>query len=369
MTVHIMVLLYMCTVGCFIYQTKTFKRVKIEEKNKRFLIYAEVCLFFVFALRSYRVSLDGPTYYTYYRALRNYPGFRAGWEPLYLLINQIALKLDWYQFVIISTSLITCIGFGCFAYYNCEDYISAFWFIFFYITLNLYFNSMHLIRQICSMAICANIYTVLKNDQTRRGYIKSLILLLLGMGFHIMSLISLVYAVPVLIKKVSRKTIFIAVIISLAGMTALAGGQRLIILLIPRFARYVDDYRLTSSRAGVFSLVMIVIKLLILAFTLRLNPNQPVNQGVYRLAFITVFGTAFYILQFRTQFALRIGYYFEIFFPLYIPAFINRVKNRNSRFILYIGMFLLGLMYFIYMMKWGGSNSNRGCVPYIFCWE
>ncbi len=369
MTVHIMVLLYMCFMGCIVYRTRMFQKADLKKKNKVFLIYAEICLFLVCALRSYQVGLDGPTYYAYYRALIKYPGFRTGWEPIYLLINQIALKLNWYQFVIISTSLITCLGFGYFAYHNCDDRVSAFWFVYFFITLNLYFTSMNLIRQICSMAICINVYTVLKKDQTRIRYIKSLALMLLGLGFHIMAVLSIIYAIPFIIKKVDKKTIVYAIVVSLVGIATMAVGQRFIIRVVPRFSRYINDDRLVSSRAGFFSLVMIALKLILIVITLTLNSKRSANQEIYRLTFLTVFGTAFYILQFRTQFALRIGYYFEIFFLVYIPSVINKMSNKHTRFILYAGLFLFGAIYFIYMMTWGGVRSNRGCVPYLFFWQ
>ena len=224
-------------------------------------------------------------------------------------------------------------------------------------------------RQMCAIAITVNIYTVLNKDTTRKGYIKAVLLLLLGMGFHITSIFAAVYFLPFAYKNITRKSIRNIAIISMVGIVLLSVGQRILLRLVPRFSRYMGDDRLTTGRIGVYAAVLILIKILMILYTLVWNPNKEENKEVYRLAYIIVVSTAFFMMQSRTQFALRIGYYYEIFMPLYIPVFINQFKKKKNRQILHIAMFLFGVAYFVYMIHFGGVKSNRGCVPYTFYWQ
>ena len=374
MLVHLAVLGLVCFLGVLIYQRDTdplLRERNLIKKNRMFVILVVACLFVVIAFRANTVGLDTPTYYAYFRILDRRPGYAAvlGWEPLYLLINRIGTLFDSYQFVLAVCAGITVVGYGYFCYKNTDRNTSAFWFFYFFITLNLYFNSMHLVRQMCAIAISINVYTVLKQGTSVKSYIKAAILLVLGACFHISAVIAVAFMVPFMLKKVSRRTIFWVVVICLIGIAFLTVAQGLVFKLVPRFAKYLNDDRLSEGHAGVYSIVMIALKIFMIVYCLKLDDKNPNNQEIYRLTFITVIGTAFYILQFRTQFALRIGYYFESFMPLYIPVFIRRIKGKSNRTLAYILMFLFGLTYFIYMMEFGGVKSNRGCVPYSFFWQ
>ena len=348
-----------------------FREQRIKRNNRIFVIFAGLCLFFVIGCRASSVGLDTSTYHWYFMLLNRKASYATelGWEPIYLLINEIGAWMDSYQVVLLVCAGVTVIGFCYFAYKNTDEKTSVFWYFFFYITLNLYFNSMHLIRQMCAVAIGINVYTVFKKGVSVKTFIKAAILLLLGAGFHISALLCIVLILPFLVKNVSKKTILWIAGIALLGIAFLSVGQEILIKLIPRFAKYINDDRLSEGHAGVFSVVMIAIKIFMIIFSLKLDPKSPDNKEIYRLTFVNVIGAALYILQFRTQFALRLGYYFEAFMPLYIPVFIKKMRGHSNRKTAYILMFLFGLSYFIYMMAFGGVKSNRGCVPYLFFWQ
>lgn len=373
MAVHYFVLTYTCLIGLLVYR-KRFSRngnsTGLDIKNKRFLILSLLCLFLVTALRSRYVGLDTRMYYWYYNMMRLRPGYgQDRWELFYLYISKLAIRIGSFQVILIICAAITFIGIGYFCYKNIGSEAAAFWYVFFFITLNLYFNSMHLIRQMCAIAITVNAYTVLRRDQSRKGYIKAGILILLGLGFHITSIFALAYFLPFLIKRITGKSIANITIIALIGGLLLSRGQSFLIRMVPRFSRYLEDDRLSTGRIGVYAAVLILIKIAMILYTLRLDPDRPENKEVYRLAYLTVISTAMFILQSRTQFALRIGYFYEVFMPMFIPVFINRFKRKVNRQIMYMAMFLFGLTYFVYMMHIGGVKSNRGCVPYTFFWQ
>ena len=369
MTVHIIVLLTITILGFFIYLSKS--NLTMRRKNKLFVIISELCFFAVISLRSSSVGLDTWRYEYYFYKICDNPEYykRLGWEPLYVLINLFARRFHSFQLVLIICAFITVMGFGYFLLKNTEDKESAFWFIYFYITLNLYFNSMHLIRQICAMAICVNIYTVLKKEVSLKSAVKCIVLLVMGLGFHITAVFSIVYIIPFVVKNLNRKTVRNLIVVSLAGMVGVSVAQRVILRYIPRFSIYMNDDRLSTGRIGIFVLSMMALKIVMIALSLKLDPENPANKEMYRLTCIVVISTAFYILQTRTQFALRLGYYYEVFMLLYIPGFIRKLKTVRSRRVAYILMYAYGLIYFIYMLKFGGARSNRGTVPYLFYWQ
>ena len=369
MGVHIFVLLFVTAAALFIYDKSNKRRIK--DRNKLFIIVSELCFFFVIGLRASSVGLDTSVYERYFYAISNNPDYvnRLGWEPLFVLIVRFGILCNSFQVVLIITAAITCIGFGYFAYENTEKDASAYWFMLFYITLNLYFNSMHLIRQICAMALCTNIYTVLRKEQSYKAFIKAGILFLLSLGFHITALFSVIIFIPFIRKTPARRTFFYVTAGSMVGILVLPALQNFLLTHISRFSVYAGDDRLTSGGTGVFAISIMLIKTVMVIYTLTYDNKNPENRDIYNLACINIVSIAFYILQFRTQFALRLGYYYEIFMPMFIAKFIRRLKPSQTRIIAYILMALYGIFYYIYMMKWGGRKSNRGTVPYSFYWQ
>ena len=368
MGVHLGVLFSVMLLSVF-----TLQNTHYDKKGlKQFIILSELLLFFIIACRGTSVGLDTITYKVYYDRLLRQPSFnqQLHWEPLFILFIRIAGRFNSFQVLLALCAAVTCIGFGIFIYYNVKDKWIAFWYLYFYITLNLYFNSLHLMRQICAMAIAINVYTVLKNDKTRRGFIKVAILVALAMGFHITAgLFIAPVIVTMLLDKIGKKTIAIALFASLFAGILLTYAQRLI-LLFERYSRYLDDDRLTEGHMGVYTASLIIIKsVLTLVVLAKLNPDDERNREIYRLTLINVIATTFFALQSRTQFALRIGYWYEMYFPLYLPTCLHRIRSKKNRCILLLFFFLYGFAYFIYMMKFGGIKSNRGTVPYLFFWQ
>lgn len=369
MGVHIFVLMFVTAAALFIYDKSNKKRIR--NRNKLFIIICEICFIFVIGLRASSVGLDTSVYERYFYAISNNPDYvsRIRWEPLFVLIIRIGILCNSFQVVLVITAVITCVGFGYFAYENTDKDASVYWFMLFYITLNLYFNSMHLIRQICAMAFCTNIYTVLNKERTRKAFLKAFILFLIGLGFHITALFSVIIFIPFITKTPSRRVFFYVTAGSIAGIIALPYLQDFLLTHISRYSVYVGDDRLTSGGTGVFAISIMLIKTIMVIYTLGFDPEEPENKDIYNLACINIVSIAFYILQFRTQFALRLGYYYEIFMPMFIAKFIRKLKPSQTRIIVYILMALYGIFYFIYMMKWGGRKSNRGTVPYNFYWQ
>ena len=351
----------------------TLQNTRYDKRGmKRFIILSELILFIVIGCRGVSVGLDTITYKIYYNRLLWQPSFnkRLNWEPLFILFIRIAGAANNFQLLLILCAAVTCIGFGTFIYLNADDKWIAFWYLFFYITLNLYFNSLHLMRQICAMAVAINIYTILRKEKNWKGLLKAGFLVALAMGFHITTpIFTAPIIITMLLNKIGRKTIAFALLASSFAGLLLSYAQR-IILLFERFSRYMNDDRLTEGRIGIYAASLIVIKIILTIIVLmKLDPNDERNDSIYRLTLINVVATTFFVLQSKTQFALRIGYWYEMYFPLYLPTCLHRIKKKNNRYLLILFFFLYGTAYFVYMMQFGGRKSNRGTVPYLFFWQ
>ena len=372
MTVHFVVLFSICFLAIHYFGKNKSERVN-ERNRKLFIILSMLILFLVIALRAYVVGLDTRTYHFYYERMSTRSASYVdllSWEPLYLLFCRIGIWIGSFQVVTILCAVVTCGGFGYFLWSTAKERWEAFWYLYFFITLNLYFNSMHLMRQICAMALVINVYPVLRKDNGPKGWIKTAILVALGTGFHITApIFALPIIFPLVLKKVDRKTICFAVIMGIIGCLLITYGEQWIIATVDRFSKYQGDDRLETSNMGIYSWVLIGVKLFLLYVALKLDPKKPENKEIYQLTFIHIAATAFYVLQSRTQFALRIGYWYEMYFPLYIYKVVNRVSPKKSRKLLLLLFFLFGLAYFFYMMQFGGNKSNRRTVPYYFFWE
>lgn len=369
MTIHIAVLVLTLLNGVLILSNRSWGD---KRAAKYYIIVSELLFFLVIALRGYTVGLDTRVYRAFFNRLANSPTFarRVGWEPLFLLFIRIGAFFNSFQLVLALCALVTCVGFGVFVYNNSKNRWTSFWYFFFYITLNLYFNSMHLIRQICAMAIAINIYTVLSKEKGRAAYIKTAVLVILACGFHVTAAIFIIPIImAVVLKKIDRKTIVLAALAALVGSLFLAVGQNFLLSLISRFGRYANDERLSQGNIGVYAVAMILIKLMMTVMVLCLDPQKEENRELYQLTFINVIATMFFCLQTRTQFALRIGYWYEMYFPLYVPIFVNKFRLKSTKRLIYALFFIFGVVYFIYMMKFGGVKSNRGTVPYVFYWQ
>ena len=369
MTVHLVVLTSILILGFLFFGTKNGGSIK---RKKQFVVTAELILFLAIGLRAVSVGLDTKVYYAYFNRFGSGITFvnRMGWEPLYVLLMRIGAYFNSFQVVMLLCSAITCIGFGTFIYYNSKTNWIAFWYIFFYITLNLYFNSMHLMRQICAMAVAINVYTILSRDKSRKSLIKTAFLIIIATMFHITAPIFMIPVVfALIIENVDRRVLMLGFISAVVGSMFLTVGQNLILNIVDRFSRYAGDERLQTGNFGIYALAIILIKIVMTVCVMTLDSSKPENRELYRLTFINVVATVFFCLQTRTQFALRIGYWYEMYFPLYLPVFIERFKIRSTRRLLYSIFFLFGVVYFIYMMKFGGTKSNRGTVPYLFYWQ
>lgn len=366
MTVHISLLLIISAFGLAIYRGGTAISI---QRNKYFVCFS---LFLVFILQSLRASSVGWDTYRYvisFSSIREgyYNSMTASWEPLFILLNRaIGLLTSNPQWLLAGCSFIILYGYGYFVLHNIDENESAFWPIFFFITLYHYFNSSNLLREYLAIAFVINIYTILRQGKTRKNWIIAISLLVLGFLFHRSAAIGCVLFVPFIMEFKNIKqlilTAFGAVIVFIGYYRVL----ELVLRFFPYFHKYERGIRLSGAEGiGASYLALTLLKVIMLLMVLFYKSKDN-KREMYSLAFIMIIAATFTVLRTRIMLALRAGYYFETFFPLFIMKFINRMGRYRG--VVYILAYLFGWAFFLYSI-FNTNGGSRGNVPYYFFWQ
>lgn len=160
MAVHIGLLIYICILG-YIF----FKNGVSKSGNRYFVIVSFIAIFLIQSMRGLDVGADTPAYIRGYLNINSLTSSweSQNWEKGYVLLNKIVGTITgnnpYWLLAIISAVILT--GIGYFIIENTTPAQSAFWPVFFFVTLNHYLTSMVSLRQYCALAIGINIYTVL----------------------------------------------------------------------------------------------------------------------------------------------------------------------------------------------------------------
>ena len=360
MTVHIVLLVYISFVGAVIYERRPYK----DQMNKVFLSLSFFAIWLIEGLRGRSVGLDTNHYaIAFRRASIGY--FPERWEFFFYLLIKILTKISKDpQILFLVSSFLILTGIWVFIYNNTEDESSAFWPIFLFIVLTQYFSTMNLVRQSLAMAVGCNVYTVLKKDQSKKGFLKSAILVVIATLFHTSGLVCVLFMLPFLLK-INRKTITVGTAVIFGLLYLFPYVLRAFLWVFPRYLRYIGGKWDTAGTSGVYNLIGLFEFLIIVICMVYLDPDKEDNKEIYRLIFIILFSLASILMQRRISLARRLGYYFELFLILLIPEFTSKWKAK-IRTVIKIGVYILGWAYFIYQMT---VSNARGCVPYYFYWH
>lgn len=359
MTVHVVLLIFISLVGVIIYWRKPYNR----QKNRLFLMVSFTAIFLIQALRGTSVGLDTDVYtFVFQSAL--YGMFPKNWEFLSFLLLKVSTRIsDNPQVFFALSSFLILSGLYYFVDQNVDEDVSAFWPVFLFVVLTQYFSTMNLIRQSLAMAVGCNIYTVLKKDRSKKGFIISAFLLFIATLFHTSGLMNIFLVVPFLVN-IDRRTILLGFTASLGLFFLYPLALRLFFFFLPRYSSYIGGRLDVAGSSGVYVLFAILeVSMAVVCFAF-LDPNKSENKNVYRLLLIIVYSFALIVMQRRISLAMRLGYYFELFMILLIPEFISRFEIQ-ARIPIKITSYFLGWAYFIYQML----DKARGCVPYFFFWQ
>lgn len=367
MLVHIILLVIICFLGIVFYGTGTTR-----EKNKYFLICSFLAIFGVEALRDSSVGLDTETYILGFNILSQnivgtyYDRIAYGWEPLWKLLNVfVGLFTDDPQWFLAFSSLFILTGIAVFIYYNCEEKESAFWPVFFFITLAIiYPSTMNLLRQYCAIAILINVYELLKHGANRKKILISLLMILIAMGFHTSAIIpGIIIAFVSTQKNVKKSWVWAILALQCISPIVFPMILKIFFLVFPDYSLYLLSGHYQGEEVRLYSVLMILLRTICcLVVLFNFDPKNERNKDIYFMCVFNGIASVFMILQSQTVMAQRLGYYFEIFIIFLIPKILNRFKIRKE---LYYIVFLCSWAFFIFEL----STGARGVVPYKFFWQ
>jgi len=362
LTVHIILLLAIMLLGFL-----TYALLKPSEKvNKRFIISSFFMVFIVQALRADSVGTDTEVYEKSFYLI-NRAGFdwhSSAWEPCYLWLNMLIGKFtDNPQYLLAVCSAIILTGIGLFIYKNMDHTKSAFWPVFFFMVFLHYLNSMNLLRQYLAMAFVLQIYWVLRDVEGKKKYIISIALLVVGVNFHIPSIIAAILFAPYIVKTVRRRVL---VLIGLGVMIIIVLFSYLVPLIyivFPQYIKYSTSSYMESDGFGPYYIAYALLILALIIYVFTLSPEQEENKPVYRMTYIAIISLGLLLLKNQVVLAQRTGYYFDIFIPLLIPEVVNRLGRTKT--IIYFMLIMYGVLCFISTV----DSEARGCYPYLFFWQ
>lgn len=363
MTIYIILFSSISLLGLLIY----WKGVD-KQKNRIFLLAAFTAIFLVQALRSYNVGNDPGRYYLAFFLINNgnIRGSASTWEVLFILLNKaIGVFTNNPQWLFVISSLMIDIGVIIFIFNNLEESKSAFWPVFFWLVCTCFFNSMNTLRQQLALSIVVNIYTLLRRKRTKRAYVSSAFLLVVGMLFHTMSIVAVLYIIPFLFDWNSKKDLLYASIIASVVVILSSTIASYALVVFPKYAKYVNTFYFEESGISLYNLAMILINVFFLIEVFSISDYDDYTRSiVFPLSFFTIISITIYIVKSRIFIIGRLVYYFDFFAILFFPCMINRIRQSQ---LLYILSLLVGWTLFLYMLYSG--QGTRGCVPYTFFWQ
>ena len=360
MTVHILLLAYICICGWIVFYGHQVSR----QHNRMVVTMSFTGIFLVQALRASTVGTDTANYMDAFTNLDVGRDTSAkDWESIFLLLNKVvAYFTENPQWIIALYSFVVLTGLGYFFLTYCEDRICAFWPVFIFMTTTHYFNTMNIVRQYCAMVVAINIYNVLRKDSSRTGFLKAFLVLILAMQFHTTAIVCVLFFVPFLVKKDCRRIVIFMLMVSAGLVMIFPQLLNLMYILIPKYAKYRGSEYFYNTSLGLYNMIHMMLKGVILWYTFMRDPLDPENRDLYRLSFLAAISVAIMMFIPRFSLALRTSYNYDIYLTVLIPELVQRVRDSRVKLAVYEAVLIIGILSFFYIM----SGSGRGSVPYTF---
>lgn len=395
MTIYLVFLAFIMIFGF----TKNWNASNV--RKKRFLIVSFGLIILIASLRKYTVGIDlERQYYDAYSKIADlkwsdWSSLRYEWG--YFAFNKLLSYLsDDPQFFVFSSSLFVFSAVAYFIYKNSEDVVMS---TVLFVTFNMFFMYMNIIRQAIAIAIILFGFEQIK----RKHYIKFILFVVVASLVHNSAWMALLF-IPMSILPFKKKEIIISVIAYLASLFAVNS----IFSYVIRYFESSDYYNYQSNKFRIgysnwySSLtILMLIAAFIFAYyvlvwkgrysldindqekntsfkrkSLRINRIKIVrnkyNGGdVYIERNLLLYGTLFSLLfqacVISVNILTRFRHYFFIILLISIPAAIGRTSNTNRKMISAI-VYVIFICYFI-LVGFIMANSQFGTVPYKFFWE
>lgn len=346
MLLYIIILILIILLGAVLH--------KKGDKKLFFVIITFFVLTVLSAIRGKDVGIDTHLYYNFYKNVTGFDyaqlldvRYEIGFSIVCKILNNIFKNP---QFLLFISSIFINYAVFRFIYKNSDNvYISTL----LYVTFNLYFSTMNIMRQSIAMAIVLLGYEYLKNDKN----VKFILTVFAASLFHTSALVSLIM---IFLKKlkVSRKNVLSFLIISIFMFVFGEPIFEYLANISPRLQEYVG----TNFAKGNYFAALINFLIYVFVFLYGLLYINSKNDNKNLFGIISVL-PVIASLSMKVKIFERIIPYFSIFIIIWIPYFISKSNNYKKRTSMILSLNILFIAYWIITMAY--RPEWYGVLPYV----
>lgn len=308
----------------------------------------------LFVICRYNVGWD---YESYVKIVREglFAAEHSRYEPISKLFLILTIKMDFYPLLFMSFGLVHLWIMSFMINKLSTDKVMS-WSLYLLIPA-FFFQDLSTIRQAAATACIFGSYYFLRDRQ----YIKYLLMVALGIGFHN----SAWYGLSMLLIYKLNLSIKVNWILFISSFFL---GNLLLEFLpqlnIVKFNAYLDfDKKATTSTLNYFYYLINVLVLLHYTKLVKVNPENRSYINLSNWGIVT-----FNLLLFEPISSTRLSVFFLIFWVLLLPSF---VKLYKSKFLVYGSFLLVNIIFLmIYVRAYNrGILSKVSFIPYEFWWD
>lgn len=331
-------------------------------KNKLFLSVTALPLVFVAGFRNLTVGIDTASYIQIFNSVKastfmdlingtfyEYRSIEIG----YLFWNKIiSIFSDSPQFMIFCNSFLFIMLINTFIK---KSSINIFLTLFLFVTGGTYILFFNLMRQMIAVAFIANSFMFYKEKKK----FLCILFFIIAFSFHVISLVGIVIFILYKIKFSKIKMTFTLVSLLFIGSNYMF-FLNLIVKILPRFAKYLNNIGIVNPIGGV--VIFYLIDLLLIIYTIYIAKWDNKTKEPYFLALMTSIYLFFMFLGSQFNFLDRVGLIFKPFEIVFIPLALSKISGKYKN-LTTIGLIILLIVYFIFSTIF--SNQYQ----YIFFWK
>ena len=325
-----------------------------------------VYMVLICSLRSYSVGCDLQEYERIFYEINDLAFIQLFEHPLeflYVLLNWILghIFYDFRVFVVAISILI----YGLFIFViniRSEDKQLS---LFLFISLGLFFQSMHWFRQFIALII---LWLSLKYVFTNQFW-KFLLCVILASFFHYTAFSFII--IYFLHKFISINMVSLSLLLILTAIVILFTPEIVKLFSIITQKDYYEIYfvgETFKSEIGVSSILYLVCQLLLFLYLWSNFKNIKKSSTAYSL-YLKMFyiAVALKLISFFTispTFVARLVSYYFMSLCFIIPIFLNNQKNKFFKIMIYSALLLVGIAFFTIF-----ARNSYNVLPYKFLWE
>ena len=350
--------LLLCTIIVLLYVFIHLGRSSKENKDKWFLFFAFIIMFFLVATREMTVGNDTSVYINLFKNCNVYKwsilNMNTYYERFYLICNILINYISHSpRFFLYLMSFIFNYSVYKFIKENSKNYLMS---VLMYINLLFFYQSMTMMRQFLALSIILLFaYKYVKEKK----FLKFILTIVVASLFHSSAIIAF-FIYPIYHLKYNRRRVLYIIIGSIVLLLSLNYLYPLVSSLInrePYYLNMVGETKLGNIISTLVYLVMYIFSL----FIVKQSKRQENGFFLYSL----IFAAAIYFVSINMAVLSRASQYYSIFAIISLPNIVEENIKRSRWFINSIIMFFMmsyASIIMIYRPEWNSAFNYKTCI-------